>query len=353
MEAIIHDQPTSLLKEAWQAFGGEQSIVDIEELSANVSNNRVFRLRFEDQSTIIAKCSSYGSYKQFVEDHERIRLWSKLMEKSRFSGFLANTLIKGQHVFSYFKDEAWVIFYEEKPKSASLPKILRLSQVELFAKEIASFHSDCIRYCKEMPPLAKSAITDILDLHQQLLSRQQPYPLQEDDRSYLLRQCDTFLERMQTLGYEKRTRIPLLVDWNIGNFSIEGKDENFQLQSRWDYDWFRMEPAIFDFYFCSRIVSHEGDRGDFSYWPHGFFEPRFKHFLLNYHKINPLQSSDIFFVKEVYRFFILNYVIKDGIYFFRKEYFERLKKEAIEFYLPEVDAFDFMQLYNEVKHIIR
>ena len=352
MKTKTRDKQILLLEDAWHAYGQDKQLIGISELSAGVSNNRVFRMNFDDQSSLIAKSSSYGNYKQFIDDHERIELWAKLLKDSRFDKFLAHTLLKENHVFSYFKDKKWVIFYEEKPITASLPKILGLAQVELFAREMAAFHKECLNIIENFPQLTKSVITDMLDLNEELTERKQPYNLTEDERSYLLHQTTTFLERMHTLGYHQKTRIPLLVDWNIGNFSIESKGESFSFQSRWDYDWFRMEPAVFDFYFCSRIVSHEGDRDDFSYWPHGFFEPRFKHFLISYHKVNPLVAEDIFFLKEVYRFFILNYVVKDGIKFFRRKYFKRLLKESINFYLPEVDAFDFMGLYNELKHIL-
>jgi len=81
-----------------------------------------------------------------------------------------------------------------------------------------------------------------------------------------------------------------------------------------DYDWFRMSYRMMDFYFFSRVVSMAGDRtvlvigsihdGD-----------RFIIFLEEYHKINPLTANELRFMREAYRFFILNYVIKDGSIF--------------------------------------
>ena len=66
-------------------------------------------------------------------------------------------------------------------------------------------------------------------------------------------------------------------------------------------------------------------------------EDRFILFLKSYHKVNPLSVDEIRFMKEVYRFFILNYVIKDGRYFFHEIYATKLQKEAYETYFPSLD----------------
>ena len=66
-------------------------------------------------------------------------------------------------------------------------------------------------------------------------------------------------------------------------------------------------------------------------------EDRFLLFLSEYHYVNPLTADEIRFLREVYRFFILNYVIKNGNYFFSEQYATKLYTEAIEIYLPSVD----------------
>jgi hypothetical protein len=42
-------------------------------------------------------------------------------------------------------------------------------------------------------------------------------------------------------------------------------------------------------------------------------------------------------LKEAYRFFILNYVIKDGRFFFHDLFAIKLQKEAYEIYLPSIE----------------
>ncbi len=128
--------------------------------------------------------------------------------------------------------------------------------------------------------------------------------------------------------------IPVFIDWNIGNFSVINK---FELFSRWDYDWFRMSSRMLDFYFFSRVVSDAGDKTVFSYLIDPMMEDRFLLFLSEYHKINPLTADEIRFLREVYRFFILNYVVKNGNYFFSEQYAKKLQSRSLDIYLPSVD----------------
>lgn len=158
----------------------------------------------------------------------------------------------------------------------------------------------------------------------------------ESHKDLILRHADHFLENADRVNYTTEIEsIPVLVDWNIGNFSIKG-DGRFY--SRWDYDWFRMSSRVMDFYFFSRVVSDVGDRTVFSYMVDTLMEERFMLFLKEYHKVFPLTPPEVHLIKEVYRFFILNYVIKDGPYFFRKYYSTKLIKEAYDTYFPAMEA---------------
>jgi hypothetical protein len=98
-----------------------------------------------------------------------------------------------------------------------------------------------------------------------------------------------------------------------------------------------MSSRMLDFYFFSRVVSDAGDRTVFSYLIGPMMEDRFLIFLSEYHKINPLIADEIRFLREVYRCFILNYVIKNGDYFFSEQYAKKLKTEALDIYLPSID----------------
>jgi hypothetical protein len=55
-------------------------------------------------------------------------------------------------------------------------------------------------------------------------------------------------------------------------------------------------------------------------------------------------------MREAYRFFILNYVIKDGIYFFSGQYANKLQVEAFDIYLPAVETdFNAEKLIDALK----
>jgi hypothetical protein len=111
-----------------------------------------------------------------------------------------------------------------------------------------------------------------------------------------------------------------------------------------------MDSRVFDFYFFSRVVSNLGDKTVFSYSIETLMEDRFIMFLKEYHKIYPLTEPEIRFMKEAYRFFILNYVIKDGYHFFHEIYASKLQKEAYELYFPSLDVkFDAEKILRELK----
>ncbi|MBS1527155.1 MAG: hypothetical protein JST19_16000, partial [Bacteroidetes bacterium] len=151
---------------------------------------------------------------------------------------------------------------------------------------------------------------------------------------FLKYHCEMFLKNRSKYNMGAFGVMPVFIDWNIGNFSVT---KNLELYSRWDYDWFRMSYRVLDFYFLSRVVSDAGDRTVFSYYINTLMEDRFIIFLEEYHKIYPLSAAEVKFMKEAYRFFILNYVIKDGKRFFKEQYAEKLQTEALNIYLPSVD----------------
>jgi hypothetical protein len=66
-------------------------------------------------------------------------------------------------------------------------------------------------------------------------------------------------------------------------------------------------------------------------------EERFQLFLKSYHAVYPLTETEIRYLKETYRFFILNYVIKDGRFFFHELFATKLQKEAFDIYLPSIE----------------
>lgn len=330
---------TTIVKEAWQDYDKTREIERIVDISAKVSTNHVYRITFTDGNFIIAKLSYFGKYEHFVEDHSIIDTLSNNLP-TPFENFLARSLAKGNFLYVYrFQNQildAWVVFYRPIAIKKKLPRRLEEEQVMKLGEQVAMFHKACYSIRNTLPPSSKTLKTDIDHLLRLLQTDYGRYEhrMHIEEIKY---QADLFLENSQYIKADEFIKIPVFVDWNIGNFSVTSSGK---LYSRWDYDWFRMGSRILDFYFLSRVVSDIGDRTVFSYVIGPLMEDRFLLFLKSYHKVFPLKIEEVRFLKEAYRFFILNYVIKDGRFFFHEIFATKLQKEAYELYFPSIETFD-------------
>jgi len=355
------------LRLAWRTYGDPRPIQSVSEVSAKVSTNRVYRLQLDGGDRVIAKVSSYGSYFLFREDHDRIHRTRDLLQPTRWANLLADVLVErdlppiermprnAPQVFTFYNDGLWTAFYQDVPVAQSLPRVLTEDQVRDLGEEMALLHRDCADVAQAIPLSSKSIKSDAIHLLDLLSDKHSSLKFQFDaaQKQYLRSQCHEFLEQLDRFGYDDWGKIPILIDWNLGNFSVEmGKPtgypskERIRLFSRWDYDWFRIEPRLLDFYFLSRVSSATGDRTVFSYSPHTLLEPRFKQFLAAYHRILPLNESELLFLREVYRFFILNYVVREGDNFFQPEYWRRLQQEVVSLCLPAAQRLDLRPLFD-------
>jgi hypothetical protein len=229
--------------------------------------------------------------------------------------------------------------------------VLDAAQIQSLAREMAEFHEASRLCAPRMNPSWKTLGADIAALFDALgnetwrAERGVPGALEETLRTH----CERFLLNAERLGYHQLQKLPVLVDWNIGNFSVGLEEEGFRLFSRWDYDWFRIEPRALDFYFCARVVRAEGDQTLFTYSAEPFFDERFALFLRHYHEVSPLAAEEVLFLKEAYRFFLLNYVVRSGEHFFRPAYCSRLQRETVELHLPRLDEISFEPLLEAVR----
>jgi Ser/Thr protein kinase RdoA (MazF antagonist) len=327
---------TSIVKEAWQAYDNTREIVRIVDISAKVSTNYVFKITFSDRNFIIAKLSYFGKYEHFVEDHTIINSLSNNLP-APFENLLARSLMKGNSLFVYrFQNEildAWVVFYRPITIKKRLPRRLNDEEIVKLGEQVALLHKSCHSIRNTLPASSKTLKVDVDHLLRILETDYGKYEhrMHLDD---IRKQSDLFIENMQLLKADEFDKIPVFIDWNIGNFSVTS---SFKLFSRWDYDWFRMGSRMLDFYFLSRVVSDIGDKTVFSYNVGPLMEERFLRFLKAYHDIYPLTEPEVRFLKEAYRFFILNYVIKDGRHFFHEIFATKLQKEAYYKYLPSID----------------
>lgn len=331
----------NILRYAWRAYDHTRQIRSVEDISAQVSTNTVYKLVMEDGNILIAKVTVFGSFEGFAEDHTIINVLANNLPV-RYANFLSRGLMKGNNLFFHRhideEQDAWIIFYRPIQIQESPPKRLSEEQVAQLGREMAYFHRDCTLVAHTLPRSDRDMTSDVNAL---LNSAEEDYPEHYD---LIQRQCHLFLEntfQINTYGFQK---IPVFVDWNIGNFSV---DEVGRLASRWDYDWFRMSTRVADFYFLSRVVSDVGDQTAFTYEVDRLLEDRFLIFLKAYHAIFPLTRPEVRFIKEAYRFFLLNYVLRLGRYFFRPSFAKQLSEDALRLHLPTLeDKFDEERLLN-------
>jgi hypothetical protein len=336
-----------IVRELWSSLGDPRKVDSIVEVSANVSTNRVFLLRLNDETRLFAKVSNYGSGFLFREDHDRIERLCRGLAETRWSTFLAKPILKDGKVHTCFDDRSggvWGVIYEEVQRKVSLPPVLAESQINNLAIEVAEFHQACADAgaTVRIPRTSTSISSDVVHLLDLLSDRttSKTLHLGVNELDTVRRHCHRFLQSLEDFGYADLPRIPVLVDWNLGNFSVESTGDRFRLFSRWDYDWFRIDTRLLDFYFLSRVSSQTGDRTEFSYGVHTLGEPRFLSFLRAYHSINPLTDADVELIVETYRFFILHYVISVGDHFFRHDLWDVFRNDAVTKGLPSIDSFD-------------
>lgn len=326
----------TIVRYAWLAYDPSRNIKTISDISAQVSTNHVYKIVFEDKSFVIAKLSYFGTYEHFVEDHTIINVMANNLPNP-FENFLARSLMRGNQLFVHrFTNDlidAWVVFYNSVKIKRRLPPRLEDDHIVKLGGEFARFHKICEQIKNPLPKSTKTLRSD-LDHLKNILDSEMGRFVHGNHEGVIREQMDRFLEQQEKLDALNFSKIPVFVDWNIGNFSVTTAGK---LYTRWDYDWFRMSSRMMDFYFLSRIVSDVGDRTVFTYNVDTMMEDRFILFLKEYHAIYPLSENEIRFLKEAYRFFILNYVIKDGRYFFHEIYASKLQKEAYESYFPRID----------------
>lgn len=328
---------TEIVKHAWREFDNRHEIKAVYDVSVHVSTNHVYKISFYNREPVFAKLSDYGKFEDFREDHIIINNLANNLERP-YENFLAQSLVKKNELFTYRyhhgNQNAWVVFYNPIKTLHKLPRRLDEKLIRKLGRELAWFHIACTNVSNQLPGASKSLATDINQLMNVVESG--ALQLSEPHKKLVLKQGEIFLENTEKIKYNSNFEtIPVFVDWNIGNFSITSDGK---LYSRWDYDWFRMATRVMDFYFFSRVVSDAGDRTVFSYLVNPLMEERFLIFLKEYHRIFPLTEPEVKFIKEAYRFFILNYVIKDGPYFFRQVYSSKLMQEAFDMYFPSLDA---------------
>ena len=336
-----------LIKEAWKDYDFSRKILSITDISIKVSTNHVYRIILKDRSKVIAKISDYGYVSNFSEDHSIINALSINLTYP-YENFLAKSLTKNGKLYIYEKkvnnSPIWVVFYNPIRADKKPTKKQSIQRIKTLGEELAKFHLSCKNISNILPHKSKTFKEDIQFIKKNIFSKKY-FHFDKIEKKEIIKHCDIFIKNTQKI-INKNNLLPVFIDWNIGNFSV---DKNYNFFSRWDYDWFRIGHRTLDFYFLSRVCSKQGDSTLFTYSPLTLMEGRFMIFLKSYHKIYPLHDNDFLLIPEMYRFFILNYVIKDGFRFFNKNIAKKLIKDSVNLYLPNIDK---LVLSNEIKNYV-
>lgn len=339
----------NIIAAAWTAYDDSRPIQHLEDISAKVSTNHVYRITLEEGLSVIGKLSYFGRYEHFVEDHTIINSLSNNLP-TPYEHLLSRSLMKGNQLFVHRHQDsfidAWVVFYRPIRIKKRLPKRLNNEQIATLGREMATFHKACYTIRNTLPPSSKSIHSDIEHLLELVYSTFGQYEHRGKEK-IIRTQCELLFQNLEKHQFDQLPKLPVFVDWNIGNFSVT---KSLRLFSRWDYDWFRISSKMLDFYFLSRVVSNVGDRTVFTYNVGTLMEDRFILFLKNYHQVFPLTEVEIHLLKEAYRFFILNYVIKDGRYFFHEIYASKLQQLAYSVYFDSIEKeFDGERLWKAIQ----
>lgn len=137
----------------------------IDEVSAHVSTNRVFRLHLDDGGSVVAKASSYGSYFLFYEDHDRLNRCAQLLKGTRFDGFLSEVRRRPDgRIYTWYDQRMWVVFYDDAPRGEALPRILTVAQIHNLGREIGEFHLASTEIAPKIPVGSKTVKSDAIHL---------------------------------------------------------------------------------------------------------------------------------------------------------------------------------------------
>ena len=222
----------SIVEAAWHDYDPSRTVSSISDISAKVSTNHVFRLRFDDDSVVIAKFSYFGTYEDFLEDHSLINALANNLP-APYDQFLSRSLLKKNRLFTYRHQDAlldaWVVFYNPIGVGQMLPKTLDAEQIEILGGELAHFHKTCFRLRNILPDWSKTLKSDMIHLLSLLDTDEGKYQ-HRGTIDQIRQQVDLFDANMEELDAYGLEAVPVFVDWNIGNFSVTTQTT---LHSRW------------------------------------------------------------------------------------------------------------------------
>ena len=91
---------TAIVRDAWAAFDPSTPALGIEDISAQVSTNHVYKVTLASRRFVVGKVSYFGKYEHFCEDHTIINTLAKTLQPP-YTRLLARSLRQQGEVFTY------------------------------------------------------------------------------------------------------------------------------------------------------------------------------------------------------------------------------------------------------------
>ena len=188
-----------------------------------------------------------------------------------------------------------------------------------------------------LPSASKTIKSDAIHLLDLLESPFAPrnFDLPPEAIGVLWKHTHRFLERLIEVGYDEWPKIPILIDWNLGNFSVDtsrtadsgctadGTTTGFASSRDCSTSTScRVSPAAPATAPVSPTVR--------THWSSRRSSPSSTHTAACFR----CATDEVAFLPEVYRFFILNYVVREGARFFRPDLCTQFRRDAVRSYLP-------------------
>ena len=129
-----------IIEKGWYNYNPKRRIRKIEDLSVNVSTNKVFKITFIDKTFVFAKVSNFGKFENFKEDHQIINVLANNLERP-YDHFLSSSLMKENHLYLYrYEDEyidVWMVFYRAVRMKKPYPSVWRTNKCKLWVKRVS------------------------------------------------------------------------------------------------------------------------------------------------------------------------------------------------------------------------
>src|SRR6201996_391541 len=149
----------AVITKAWEGYDASKTIKAIEDISAMVSTNHVYRITFDDDDIIIAKLSTFGKFEYFKEDHRIIHSLSNNLLYP-FENLLAKSLLKNNRVYIYrhkhAKTDVWVVFYNPTRIMDRMPRRSDDNHIRKLGQQVGKFHKACSRVKNVLPKSSKT-----------------------------------------------------------------------------------------------------------------------------------------------------------------------------------------------------